>query len=169
MELIPIFFGILFFLACCIAGLVYSIKVRGRRRWGGLLIAGIGLIGLLPILAVSPPINLSLSGLSGTYQGDFGDYQNTLKLNKDGSFDQQMVDDTGSVHKNHGTWKLDQIQSGSVDFDHILLTPMETWDDPNSKSQKLETTSFSGAAVHALDGGIYFSEDTDLCVKRVSK
>ena len=159
MELIPIFFGCLFFVACSIAGLVYSVKVRGKLRWGG-LIAGVGLIGLLPIIAVSPPANLSVSSLSGTYQGDFGDYQNTLKLNKDGSFDQQMVDDNGKIYKSHGTWKLEN----GVSFDHILLPPMDPW----STSQKLEATSFGGASVHALDGGIYFNEDTDLCVKRVN-
>ncbi len=165
MELIPMFLGCLFFLGCCIAGLVYGIKAHGMRRWGGLLIAGIGTIGLLPILAVAPPVNLSLSSLSGTYQGDFGDYQNTMKLNKDGSFDQQMTDDYGKVYKSHGTWKLED----GISFNKILLPPMETWGRSQDKPSKLEATSFGGASVRALGGAIYFSDDDDICIKRVSE
>ena len=158
------FFGGLFFVGCCIAGLVYGIKARGMRRWGGLLIAGIGMIGLLPVLAVAPPLDITLSSVSGTYQGNYSGYDNTLKLNKDGTFDQRIADASGKAYSNHGTWKIDQIQFGTVDFNHILLPPLS----PMSASQKLKIGSFGGATVHAL-GGIYFNEDTNACVKRVSK
>ena len=138
MELLPIALGILFLLACLGGGLVFgTFFAKGKARLWGVLIGSLGVLGLFPLLMVSPPINMSLSSLSGTYEGDFGGGRNTFVLRPDGTYEQRYVTDSGKVYINHGTWSLDTIQPGSVDFEHLL----DTCTTPASRSPPRSSAS----------------------------
>ncbi len=162
MELIPIALGVIFFVACLAGGFIFGVFfAKGKARWRGVLIAAAGLIGLFPLLMVASPPDMSLSSLSGTYEGDFGGGRNIFVLRPDGTYDQQFVADGGKVYNNHGTWNIDTIQPGSVDFEHLLNTI-----DGFGQPQKPEITDFGGAAVHLMDDAIYFNEDDDIKIFR---
>ncbi len=162
MELVPIFFGGLFFLVCAGVGLWHILFKRGPIRWRGLLIAAIGLVGLVPLLMVAPPPVISLSSLSGTYAGTFGGGEQQFVLHPNGAYEQRFTADGGKVTNNRGTWALDTIQPGSLDFEHLLIT----WDG-FGQPQKAEVGNFGGASVRLVGGGIYFNDDADICIRRV--
>lgn len=165
MELIPIALGVLFFIACLVGGLIFGVFLaKGKARWRGLLIAIVGLFGLFPLLLVASPPDMSLFNLSGTYEGNFGGGTTTFVLHPNGTYDQRFVTGSGKVYNNQGTWNLDTIEPGSVDFEHLLNTV-----DGFGKPKSPDITNFGGAAVHMMDNSIYFNEDEDVKITRTKR
>ncbi len=159
MEMIPIGLGFLFFFAFTGGGIIYGCFIaKGKLRWFGLLFAVIGLLGLFPILMVSPPPNMSLSSLSGTYQGDYGGGTNTFVLHPNGTYAQQFTDYSSTIYHNHGTWN---VGSGNVNFHHLMSI-----DDPDHPG-KQEFSDFTGASPRWVDDAIYFDDDLDIKITRV--
>lgn len=161
MELVPLFIGSVFFIICLIFGIAYSCFIaKGRKRWWGLLIVVVGTIGIFPLLAIMPPISMSVSSLSGRYEGYFGGGNNIMILYPNGVFNQTFVDGQGKTYNNYGKWSLDS-DSRSIDFDHLLIT-VNGFGQPQSP----QIGSFYGAGVRAIDGSIRFNDDADIYLKR---
>ena len=161
MDLIPIVLGIFCCFACLGVGFVYGVFfAKGASRWYGLLIGAVGLVGLLPLLIVLPPSNVSLDSLSGAYEGRFGGGKHTFILRPNGKYEQRFVTDSGKIYKNSGTWQLDAIQTGHVDFNHLLVTV-----DGSGKPQAPHTVNFGGASL--IGASIYFNEDVGIAITRI--
>ena len=102
---------------------------KDKTHWLKPTLMVFGLIGLVPLLfgigfyvvsyVTSHP---SVSRVSGSYHGSFGEEKNTLTLRPDGSFGQQSVTKTGKVFIMKGKWHLNR--SDDDDPDTLSLDPV---------------------------------------------